>query len=97
MGPFKEATEEIRDTSYVTFSLAIPITNLIHQAVEYISPSTGLVQIVKEALLKQVQKRLGPLEKNSYLSAATILDLHFKTIHLPSSNAVSRISRKNLQ
>lgn len=96
LGPFKEATEEISGANYVTSSLAIPVTNLIRQAVEHISPSTSLGLTVKEALLKKVQERLGPLEKNSYLSAATILDPRFKRIHFTSaiavSNAIAKIS-----
>ncbi|CAG5009216.1 unnamed protein product [Parnassius apollo] len=92
--PFKEATEEISGANYVTSSLAIPVTNLIRQAVETLSPSTSLGLIVKEALLKKVQERLVPLQENSYLSAATILDPRFKKIHFNSPIAVSHAIAK---
>ncbi|CAK1591562.1 unnamed protein product [Parnassius mnemosyne] len=94
LGPFKEATEEISGGNYVTSSLAIPVTNLIRQAVETISPSTSLGLIVKEALLKKVQERLVPLQENSYLSAETILDPRFKKIHFNSPIAVSHAITK---
>ncbi|CAG4996731.1 unnamed protein product [Parnassius apollo] len=94
LGPFKEATEVISGANYVTSSLAIPVTNLIRQAVETLSPSTSLGLIVKEALLKKVQERLVPLQENSYLSAATILDPRFKKIHFNSPIAVSHAIAK---
>lgn len=56
--PFKEATEEISGSSYVTSNLATPVTNLIRQAVQRISPSKSLGLTIKEALLIKVQEKL---------------------------------------
>lgn len=96
LGPFKEATEEVSGANYVTSSLAIPIINLIHQVTEQTTPSTTLGLSVKEDLLKRVQDQLSPLERNIFLSAATILDPRFKRIHFTSpiavSNAISQLS-----
>ncbi|KAF9422073.1 hypothetical protein HW555_002094 [Spodoptera exigua] len=82
LGPFKEATEEISGANYVTSSLAIPLTALVTQVTDQATPSTSLGLVVKKALLKKVEEKLAPLERNSFLSVATILDPRFKCIQL---------------
>ena len=81
LGPSKEATEEVSGANYVTSSLAIPIINLILQTTEQATPSITFELSVIEGLLKRVEDQLSPLERNIYLSAATILDPRFKRIH----------------
>lgn len=74
LSPFEEAEEEISGSNSVTFSLAIPVTNVIRQAAERINPSTSLGLTMREVLLIKVQEKPDPLRENSYLSASTILD-----------------------
>ncbi|XP_045541030.1 uncharacterized protein LOC123722636 [Papilio machaon] len=88
--PFKQATEDISGDHYVSASLAIPITNLLAQGLEYEKASTILGIAVKTSLLEGVTTRLRPLEENVYLAKATILDPRFKKIHFSSALAVSK-------
>lgn len=96
LGPLKEATEEISGANYVTASLAIPLLNLVYQVTDQSTPSTTVGINVKQALLKKIEEKLLPLERNTFLSVATILDPRFKRIHFNSpiavSNAISKIS-----
>ena len=94
LGPFKEATEEISGANYVTSSLAIPVSNLLRQVMVQSKPSSSLGNTVKEALLKKIDEKLAPLEKNSFLSAATVLDPRFKRLHFTSPIAVSNVISK---
>ncbi|CAG4960463.1 unnamed protein product [Parnassius apollo] len=96
LGPLKEATEEISGANYVTVSLAISLLNLVYQVTDQSTPSTTVEINVKQALLKKIEEKLVPLERNTFLSVATILDPRFKRIHFNSpiavSNAISKIS-----
>lgn len=96
LGPFKEGTEEISGANYATASLAIPILNLVRQVTHQATPSTTLGITIQQALLKKIKDKLAPLEKNLFLSIATILDPRFKRIHFTSpievSHAISKIS-----
>lgn len=96
LGPFKEGTEKISGANYATASLAIPILNLVRQVTHQATPSTTLGITIQQALLKKIEDKLAPLEKNLFLSIATILDPRFKRIHFTSSievsHAISKIS-----
>lgn len=87
--PFKEATEEISWEKYVTSSLAIPVWNLLHQVIDQSTPSTTVGETEREALLEKIGEKCVLFEKNTFLSAATILDPRFKRLHFTTLLAVS--------
>lgn len=98
LAPFKQATEDISGANYVTASLAIPITNLLRKELEQTTSQTDLGISIKNALIKGVEDRLSPLEKNNFLAIACILDPRFKRLHFNSplavSSAISIISKE---
>ncbi|XP_044766259.1 uncharacterized protein LOC123322379 [Coccinella septempunctata] len=87
--PFKQATEEVSGDQYVTASLAIPIANLLQKGLEQVKPSSELGSAMQKSLHNLVIAKLEPLERNPYLSKATMLDPRLKRIHFKSSVAVS--------
>lgn len=93
---FKQATEDISGKGYVTASLVIPLANLLREELEQAKPISDIGISIKNNLLNGVLERLIPLEKNSFLAKATILDPRFKKIYFSSplavSNAIQEIS-----
>lgn len=57
LSPFKEPTDEISGSNYVTSSLVIPLSNLLLQVTDQAAPSTPVGIIVKESLLKKKSKK----------------------------------------
>lgn len=93
--PFEAATKTISGEKYVSGSLVIPLINCVKTSLQRISITNTnvLCQSLKKELTTQIEKRLDPLEKNTLLSTATILDPRFKRIHFSSPiNAASAIS-----
>lgn len=82
--PFQAATKDISGDKYVSGSLIIPLINCLETSFDRIPITNPMVKLIQEELKAQMEKRLTPLESNTLLSAATILDPRFKKIHFAS-------------
>ncbi|KAF6209810.1 hypothetical protein GE061_015561 [Apolygus lucorum] len=88
--PLKEATEDVSGDTYVTSSLAIPLANLLPASIRKAKPSTSIGRDVQQSILRGLNDRLQPLEKNKLLAKATLLDPRFKKVHFSSPLVVSQ-------
>lgn len=93
--PFELATKDISGEKYVSGSLVIPLIYCVSKSLRQNIASTEPSRSLKSELLKQMDNRLAPLEKNILLGAGTILDPRFKKFNfnspLNAANAVSHI------
>ncbi|GFO30823.1 Zinc finger bed domain-containing protein 1 [Plakobranchus ocellatus] len=82
--PFQAATQELCTEPYTCLSKVIPIATLLQQVISAgmgsntPTSSLGPQNVLKNALISQMQQRFSGLENSSILCAATLLDPRFK-------------------
>lgn len=96
--PFEAVTKDISGEKYISGSLVIPLANCLRTSSDRICISNAEVELIQKELKIQMVKRLTPLESNTLLTAATILDPRFKKIHFASpinaANAIRVVSNE---
>lgn len=96
--PFKEATVYISADKYVTASTVLPLCHNVRDTLTELKPTTCLAIEFKRNLLKEIETRYMPLEKNKLLCIATLLDPRFKRAYVFSSllqsEAISQICQE---
>lgn len=89
--PLERVTKELCAEKFVTLSKIIPVVGCITEEYKKLRPHSVLGQQMKEAVLKEVQKRFSAIEKSFLLAVSTMLDPRFKNIHFKDPLAVSSI------
>ncbi|KAL7723973.1 hypothetical protein ACLKA6_017964 [Drosophila palustris] len=85
--PLEEATKIISGDKYCTASMVIPIVNILKQKLQNLNGNTPEANEVKEFLLLEIDRRMGPMEQVSILAMATMLDPRFKKLHFKDPRA----------
>ncbi|XP_026826929.1 zinc finger BED domain-containing protein 1 [Ooceraea biroi] len=98
LAPFKEATTQISGDKYVTASIVLPLCHNVLDTLNELKLTTNAAMELKKNLLKEIQIKYVPLERNKLLTIATLLDPRFKRVYSFSSlfqaEAISQICRK---
>jgi hypothetical protein len=89
--PLERVTKELCGEKFVTLTKIIPVVACITEEYNRFQPKSVLGQQMKEAVLKEIQKRFSTIEKSFLLAVSTILDPRFKNIHFKDPSAVSSI------
>ncbi|XP_039311288.1 uncharacterized protein LOC120359059 [Solenopsis invicta] len=95
--PFKEATLQISIDSNITFSIVLPIRHNVHDTLIENKPVTYPAIELKQNLLKEIEAKYVPLEKNKLLTISTLLDPRFKKLYsfsiLPQAEAILQVQK----
>ncbi|XP_041675595.1 uncharacterized protein LOC108105577 isoform X4 [Drosophila eugracilis] len=94
LSPIEEATKIVSGDSYCTASTIIPMVNILKEKLANVTPNMADTIIVKDFLLNEIDKRMGPIEQVSILSMATVLDPRFKKLHFKDSQACANSIQK---
>ncbi len=78
--PFKNATEKLSGSNYITISLIIPTTSELVMELKAKNNMHPAAMALRDLLLFRVNYRLLPLEKDKLCGMATILDPRFKKL-----------------
>ncbi|XP_046975191.1 E3 SUMO-protein ligase ZBED1-like [Vanessa cardui] len=93
--PIEAATKEVSGDKYCTSSKVIPLIHCLLLKVKPLKVEESLAQELQSLVLKEIDKRMGAIERVTPFAVATILDPRFKKIHftdpLACSMAVSKI------
>ena len=101
LNPLEEITQEWSAEKYVTLSKVIPMINSLSEQLHVMEPKTPMAYQLKTAMLGEVNKRFGQVEKVPMFSIATLLDPRFKKLDFNSpidcSHAVNTLKNMLLQ
>ncbi|XP_022823347.1 zinc finger BED domain-containing protein 1-like [Spodoptera litura] len=93
--PIEAATKEVSGDKYCTSSKVIPLIHCLLLKVKPLKVEESLAQELQALVLKEIDKRMGAIERVTPFAVATILDPRFKKMHftdpLTCSTAVSKI------
>ncbi|KYM97822.1 Zinc finger BED domain-containing protein 1 [Cyphomyrmex costatus] len=102
--PIESVTVEMSGKKYVTGSKIIPIVHCLNSVISRLNPCNEIAEKLKNNILDQIDTRFygreysnqSSIEKNYFLSVATLLDPRFKKLHFTSimdcSKAITRVS-----
>ncbi|KYN18888.1 hypothetical protein ALC57_08794, partial [Trachymyrmex cornetzi] len=92
-------TVEMSGEKYVTGSKVIPIVHCLNNIISRLDPCNAIAEKLENNILDQINMRLKNslrVEKNYFLSIATLLDPRFKKLHFTSivdcTKAITRVS-----
>lgn len=93
--PIEAATKEVSGDKYCTSSKVIPLTHCLLLKVKTLRLEEPLAKELQALVLKEIDKRMGVIERVTPLAIATILDPRFKKMHftdpLACSSAVAKV------
>lgn len=96
--PFKEATIQISSDSNVTASIVLPLCHNVYDTLNKFEPVTYPAIELKQNLLKEIEAKYIPLEKNKLLIIATLLDPRFKKVYrfsaLSQADAILQVHKE---
>lgn len=87
--PIEAATKEVSGDKYCTSSKVIPLIHCLLLKVKPLKVEESLAQELQSLILKEIDKRMGVIERVTPLAIATILDPRFKKMHFTDSLACS--------
>ncbi|XP_046735009.1 E3 SUMO-protein ligase ZBED1-like [Diprion similis] len=85
--PIEAATKEVSGDKYCTSSKVIPLIHCLLLKVKPLQVEESLAQELQSLILKEIDKRMGVIERVTPLAIATILDPRFKKMHFTDSLA----------
>lgn len=93
--PIEAATKEVSGDKYCTSSKVIPLIHCLLLKVKTLRLEESLAKELQSLVLKEIDKRMGVIERVTPLAIATILDPRFKKMHftdpLACSSAVAKV------
>lgn len=104
LSPIESVTVEMSSEKYVTGSKVIPIVHCLNYIISRLDPCSVVAEKLKNNILDQINTRFyggenfnqTSIEKNYFLSIATLLDPRFKKLHFTSilhcTKAMTRVS-----
>lgn len=87
--PLEAATKEISGDKYCTSSKIIPLVHCLVLKIEPLHLEDSLAIELKSFVLKEIEKRMGAIERVTPLAIATVLDPRYKKIHFTDALACS--------
>ncbi|KAF2901830.1 hypothetical protein ILUMI_04357 [Ignelater luminosus] len=89
------ATKEVSADKYCTSSKVIPLIHCLLLKIKPLKLEESLAKELQSVILKEVDKRMGVIERVTSLAIATILDPRFKKMHfrdpIACSSAVAKV------
>ncbi|GBP56345.1 Zinc finger BED domain-containing protein 1 [Eumeta japonica] len=85
--PIETATKEVSGDKYCTSSKVIPLIHCLLLKVKPLKVEESRAQELQSLVLKEIDKRMGAIERVTPFAVATILDPRFKKMHFTDSLA----------
>ncbi|KAF2882058.1 hypothetical protein ILUMI_24106 [Ignelater luminosus] len=79
--PIEAATKEVSADKYCTSSKIIPLIHCLLLKIKPLKLEESLAKELQSVILKEIDKRMGVIERVTSLGIATILDPRFKKMH----------------
>lgn len=93
--PLEMVTTEMSAENYVTISKVLPIVSCLTNGVNSQIAKSNLGESFKDAILTQLNRRFGNIERFNLCPVATLLDPRFKNLHFKDpvacSNAIKHL------
>ncbi|CAB3251492.1 unnamed protein product [Arctia plantaginis] len=87
--PIEAATKEVSGDKYCTSSKVIPLIHCLLSRLQPLKVEESFALELQSLILKEIDKRMGVIERVTPLAVATILDPRFKKMHFTDSLACS--------
>ncbi|KAF2884629.1 hypothetical protein ILUMI_21537 [Ignelater luminosus] len=92
--PIEAATKEVSVDKYCTSSKVIPLIYCLILKIKPLKLEESLAKELQSVILKEIDKRMGVIERVTSLAIATILDPRFKKMHFTDPIACSSLVAK---
>ncbi|KAF2904065.1 hypothetical protein ILUMI_02110 [Ignelater luminosus] len=92
--PIQAATKEVSADKYCTSSKVIPLIHCLLLKIKPLKLEESLAKELQSVILKEIDKRMGIIERVTSRAIATILDPRFKKMHFTNPIACSSVVAK---